>query len=195
MKHSPILSLTVAAALGGSALLAADAPSSGYFDLGKFSPSKSGGEFVEVNVRGSLISMAAKIAEKQEPEAAELLRSIESVRVNVIGLDDSNRGELRSRIDTIRSGLDSEGWERVVTVQQNGDDVGVYTKIRGGESIAGVVVTVLSHEGQAVFVNVVGDIKPERLAELGEKLHIEPLKNVIPGGGRSESKSEAKEKK
>ena len=29
-----------------------------------------------------------------------------------------------------------------------------------------------------MFVNVVGDIKPEQLALLGEKLHIDPLKKI-----------------
>ncbi len=180
------------AAFGTVSLFAADPVSSGFFDFGQFSPPKSGGEFVEVNVKGNLISMAAKIAAKQEPEAAEFLRSIESVRVNVIGLDESNRAEIKNRIDTIRTGLDSAGWERIVTVQQEGEDVGVYTKTHGAEAIAGVVVTVLSGGGQAVLVNVVGNIKPEKLAELGEHLHIKPLKNVIKTATQADEADEKK---
>jgi len=192
MNISPVLSLTLAAGLATTAFAATDAVSPGFFDLGTFSPPKSGGEFVEVNVNGSLLSMAAKIAAKQEPEAAELLKSIELVRVHVIGLDDSNRADIQSRIATLRTGLDAAGWQRVVTVQQKGEDVGVYTKSRGADALAGVVVTVLSGDGKAVFVNVVGDIQPERLAELGAKLHIEPLKAVLDKAGEGSPKAEPK---
>jgi hypothetical protein len=31
---------------------------------------------------------------------------------------------------------------------------------------------------QAVFVNIVGDIKPEQIAMIGERLHIDPLKKI-----------------
>ena len=31
---------------------------------------------------------------------------------------------------------------------------------------------------EAVLINIVGEIKPEKIATLGEKLHIEPLKKA-----------------
>ncbi|HRI16463.1 MAG TPA: DUF4252 domain-containing protein [Verrucomicrobiota bacterium] len=178
MKALNLCSLAVAAGLSLAAACAADAPSPGYFDLGSFAPPKSGGEFVEVNLKGNLLRFAAKVAEQQEPDAADLLKSIESVRVNVVGLDESNRGEIKKRIETLAARLQTEGWERIVTVQKDGEDVGVYTKAGSQDSIAGIVVTVVSHEGQAVFVNVVGELKPEKIAELGERLHISPLKQA-----------------
>lgn len=158
--------------------LRAGTPSPGFVDLGSFSPSSGGGQFVEVNLKGSLLAMAVKIAEAQEPDVAEILHGLESIRVNVVGVNDSNRAELEDRIKTLRSGLATEGWERVVTVQEQKQDVGVFIKTRGEDSIAGVVVTVMDGKDQAVFVNVVGDIKPEKLAELGEHFGIEPLKKL-----------------
>ena len=66
-----------------------------------------------------------------------------------------------------------------MTVQQkDGEDVGVYTKTRGGEALAGLVVTVIDPKGEVVLVNIVGDIRPEQVAILGEKLNIEPLKQI-----------------
>jgi hypothetical protein len=178
MKSLNLCSLVVAAGISLAPVLAADSPSPGYFDLGSFSPPKSGGEFVEVNVKGHLLRFAAKVAEEQEPEAADLLKSIESVRVNVVGLDDSNTTEIKSRVESIAAKLRSENWERVVTVQKDGDDVGVYVKAGANDSISGVVVTVIEKGGQAVFVNVVGDFKPEKLAQLGEHLHLPKLKEA-----------------
>jgi len=152
----------------------------GYVDFGKFTPPASGGEFVEVQINSNLISMAARLTEKSEPEVAELLRGLKLVRVNVIGLNGENRDDMEKRVKTIRSELDGKGWERVVTAQQKGEDVGVYVKTRGQEAVEGIVVTVLAAKGEAVLVNVVGDIKPEKLAVLGDRFNIEPLKKIGP---------------
>jgi hypothetical protein len=156
----------------------AETNSGGYVDLGQFSPPKSGGEFVEVNLKGNLLALATRVAKTQEPEVAQLLEGIESIRVNVIGLNDENRTEIQGRVTSLRTDLGTQGWERVVTVQEEGQDVGVYLKAKGQDAIAGLVVTVLDGKNQAVFVNVVGDIKPEKIAELGEHFHIAPLKKA-----------------
>src|SRR5260370_11862797 len=83
----------------------------GQVDFGKFSPPGAGGEFVEVNLTSSLISLAAKFVEKDEPEVARLLGGLQLVRVTVIGLNDENRGDLEKRTQKIRKELDSKGWE------------------------------------------------------------------------------------
>lgn len=158
--------------------LYADVPASGLVDFGKFTPPSGGGQFVEINVKSGLIGLAARLTEKAEPDVAGLLRGLQSVRVNVIGIDDANRAELGERLAKIRSELDAKGWERIVTVQEKSQEVGVYLKQRGEEAIEGVVVTVVEANKEAVLVNVVGDIRPEQLATVGEKLGIEPLKKV-----------------
>jgi hypothetical protein len=181
MKHaqSPILALTVflTCAGFGVAAVAADNPP-GYVDFGRFSAPASGGEFVEVNVKANLIAMVARLAEKQEPEAAELLRGLQMVRVNVLGLDDENRADVQKRVAKIRSDLDGHGWERVVTSQKKDEDVAIFLKMRGSEAVEGLVVTVVEGNRQAVLVNIVGDIKPEKIAVVGERLNIEPLKKI-----------------
>src|SRR5437867_9795431 len=179
-----ILSLVV------SAGVCAESLPPGQVDFGKFSPPGSGGEFVEVNLSSSLISLAARLVEKEEPDVAHLLKDIQLVRVNVIGLNDENRGELEKRTQKIRKELDTKGWERIVTAQKDDQDVGVYLKTRNKDAVQGVVVLVMEGKKQAVFVNIVGDIKPEQLSLLGEKLHIDPLKKA----GRAVEKAEKAEK-
>jgi len=171
------LGLALAAALTTLSVHAENSPP-GLVDFGKFTASASGREFVEVNVKSNLINMIARLAEKEEPSVAEVLRGLNLVRVNVIGLDDQNRDEVEKRVKAIRAQLDTQGWERVVTAQQKNEDVGVYIKTRGGDAVSGVVVTVLTGGKEAVLVNIVGDIQPEKLALVGERLNIEPLKKL-----------------
>jgi hypothetical protein len=46
----------------------------GQIDFGSFAPPTGGGEFVEVNISSSLISLAARLVEKSEPDVAKLLK-------------------------------------------------------------------------------------------------------------------------
>lgn len=158
-------------------LYAEDLPP-GHVDFGAFSPPGSGGQFVEVNLTSNLISLAARFVENEDADIAKLIKGLHSIRVNVVGLNDQNRGELEERIQSVRQKLSGNGWERIVTAQQEGQDVGVYLKTKNSDTVQGLVVTVIEGKKQAVFVNVVGNIKPEQLSMLGEKFHIEPLKKI-----------------
>jgi hypothetical protein len=150
----------------------------GQVDFGTFTAPAGGGEFVEVNVTSSLISLATKFLEKDQPDVAKVLQGLQLVHVNVIGLNDENRPDIQERVQGIRKDLEAKGWERIVKVQDKGQDVGVYLKTQNKDTVQGLVVVVIDGGKEAVFVNVVGDIKPEQLSMLGEKLHIDPLKKI-----------------
>jgi len=179
MKHilpcllgTAVLPLVLAAPAFGEAL------PPGQVDFGSFTAPSGGGEFVEVNVTSSIITLATKFLEKDQPDVAKVLQGLHLVRVNVVGLNEENRPDMQARVQGIRKDLEAKGWERIVKVQEKDQDVGVYLKTQNKDTVQGLVVVVLDGNKEAVFVNVVGDIKPEQLAMLGEKLHIDPLKKI-----------------
>jgi hypothetical protein len=179
MKRSMIALIgTAMLALSPGLSLKAENLPAGQVDFGKFVPPSNGAEFVEVNLTSSLISLAAQLVEKEDAEVGRLLKSLQSVRVTAIGLNDDNRADLKKRAQKIREELDSKGWERIVTAQKEEQSVGVYLKSRNKDTVEGIVVLATEGNRKAVFVNIVGDIKPEQIARLGEKLHIDPLKKV-----------------
>ena len=155
----------------------AEALPAGQVDFGTLT-SSAGGEFVEVNVTTSLVSLATKFLEKDDPDVAQVLKGLQMIRVNVVGVGDDNRADIEARVQGIRKDLEAKGWERIVKVQEKGQDVGVYLKTQNKDTVQGVVVVVMDGKKEAVFVNVVGDIKPEQLSMLGDKLHIDPLKKI-----------------
>jgi len=154
----------------------ADTKPPGFVDFSKIAE-VAGESTVDVHLKGPLLSMVARIAKDSEGEAAELLRNLKLVRVNVFKVDDRNRAEVQKRVKAVRSEWESQKWEQVVSVREKSDDVGVYLKMKGEESIEGLVVTVMDGKGEAVFVNIVGEIKPEQLSMLADKFHIDPLKD------------------
>lgn len=179
MKTKLSYSLAIAVLAAGVSFNVLAGPPPGQVDFGKFTPPGDDGQFVEIQINSNLLSLAAQVVEKQQPETAKLLRSVQLVHVNVIGLTDENRAELTKRVRQIRHDLDARGWDHNVAVQEKGgQDVGIYTKTRGGEALAGLVITVIDAKDQVVLINIVGDIRPEQVAALGEKLDIDPLKDI-----------------
>ncbi|HEX2855382.1 MAG TPA: DUF4252 domain-containing protein [Opitutaceae bacterium] len=165
------LSLSALGAIGASA-----ADPVALVDFGKLTPSANC-EFVEVNISGPLLKFAATCASKQEPLVAEMLRGLKHVRVNVIGLDDTNRAATTERVTTIRKDLTAQGWTPIVTARGKGtEDVVIFAKMLEDETIDGLVVTVLEAKKQAVLVNIVGQIKADQIASLAEHLNIPELK-------------------
>jgi len=178
MKTMIRYSLAIAVLVAGVSFNVRAGPPPGQVDFGKFTPPDGGGQFVEVQVDSNLLSLAAQVVEKQQPDAAKLLRSVQRVHVNVIGLTDANRAELEQRVRQICSDLEAQGWDHNVAVQHKGQDVGIYTKTRGNEALAGLAITVIDPKDSVVLINIVGDIRPEQVAALGDKLNIKPLKDV-----------------
>ncbi|MBA4137102.1 MAG: hypothetical protein C0518_07280 [Opitutus sp.] len=176
IRHS-FAAAALSCALAASSFAATDEP--GYVDIGKLLPSTKG-EFVEVNLSPALLKFAARIAKHHEPDAAEIVGDIKRIRVNVVDLDDSNRAETIAKIEGVRAQLEEKGWTKMVTVRErdDGDNVAVFAKMRDDESIDGLVVTVINRQGEAVFVNIVGNINPDKIAMLAEKYDIEPLRKV-----------------
>lgn len=181
MKTTLLTTMALSCALAATAF--ARENNRGAIDFGTFDPPEDG-EFVEINVGRGLISMAARLAAESEPEVAEALDGLKSIRVNVIGLNDDNRNEIQERVEEVRQQLDGAGWERLVTVKEGDEDVGISAKLRGEEAIEGVAITVMEGEKQAVFINVVGDVRPEQLAAVAERLHIKPLERIAKEFGQ-----------
>lgn len=162
--------------LGGITLNASEAP--GYVDFGQLTPAASGGEFVEVNIPANLISMVSQLAGQDEPEIGELLGGLTRVRVNVVALDDNNRAQIQDRLAGIREKLTAQEWTKIVTVRNDHDNVDVFLKTKGEEAVEGIVVTVTEGDKKVVLVNIVGNIRPEQVALVGDRLNIEPLKQA-----------------
>jgi hypothetical protein len=177
MKRTLRLLAPCALALLVTAAAAAAEP--GYVDFGKFAGPKKG-EYVEVTLGKGMLKLASLLTRHHHPEAADLISGLTRLRVNVVGLDDGNRDSTTERVKTLRADLAKQGWEQIVTVQgKQAENVAVFVKQRDDEVIDGVVVTVIDErKGEAVFVNIVGKIKPEQIAVLGEHLDLKPLKRI-----------------
>jgi hypothetical protein len=183
MKINRVLSGSFLALGLSLAAYAADNPT-GYFDFGPLPPS-SKGDYVEVNLHPSLLSFAAKLTQESEPDAADVIKGLKQVRVNVVKLDDSNREAVTKVLSGVNGKLTSEGWDHTVSVREHNDsNVDIYVKVRSGDVLDGLVVTVLDGNKEAVFVNIVGEIHPEQIGKIAAKYNIDPLKKFNAKNGK-----------
>lgn len=152
-------------------------PEPGYVDFSPFLPSGQG-RVVDVNLPGALLKFAAHIAQAQEPEVAEVIAGLKSVRVHVVKLDDRNRADTVEKVGAVRRQLDAGGWARIASVREDGkgENVDVHVCQDSDDVIQGLVVTVIDRKGEAVFVNIVGKISANQIAAVADKLNIEPLR-------------------
>jgi len=151
----------------------------GQVDFNSFLPTETG-RVVQITVGPVLLKFAAIVASFQEPEAAKLIRNIKHVRVNIVELDKSNRADAASKIADVKAYLKSEGWEPTVQLREKGqkEAVDVYIKLGTEDTIEGIVVTIIDDNKEAVFVNVVGNIRADQIAALCESLDLDALEDI-----------------
>ena len=131
---------------------------------------------VEINLSASLMKMVGSFAKSEDPEVAEILSNLEFIKVRVYNLN----GEVEkanTTIDTVSNKLRAEKWETLVTVNDNEENqkVRIFSKTTN-DVIDGVVVMVVSPQkeaGEAVFINIVGEIDPNKIAKITDNLNID----------------------
>ena len=141
----------------------------GYVDFGELE-TLFGEPTVQIAVGGSLLNFVSALTSHEDPQAAKLFKRLHGVRVNVF----ENPSMTESAVDhvkSISSSLRQQGWESVVTVNSDDEQLRIFMKFNG-ENVEGITVMALE-EDEAVFVNVIGDLKPDELGKVMENFDID----------------------
>jgi hypothetical protein len=136
-------------------------------------------ESVDITLDGSLLRMAARfLSDKDDPDVAKVKRLLAKLEgVYVRSYQFAEDGEYsRSDVESVRSQLQAPTWGRIVGVRsrRDGNDVDVFLKLPGNGTLGGAVI-IVAEPRQLTFVNVVGTIDPEEVADLGGQFHIPKL--------------------
>ena len=153
--------------LGTVALIASHTVlAQGYFDFGSI-PGISREPSVQVDLNPAMIGFVRESLRAADPEAAEVVSSIENVRVRVYNIVDDT-DELLAFIDDTSGSLERDGWQRAVFIDDDEAKVRVYLKFEGVNA-TGITVMVAGEDDEAVFINVAGLINPTQLGQLAQK--------------------------
>jgi hypothetical protein len=134
---------------------------------------------VEVNLRDPMLGLVSKFISEDDPELRDLIAGLKLVRVRVYDAAAAGMDKLLAAGSEATRQLDADGWERIVRVREDGEHVDVYFKpSKNAEWIEGVLVIAMEAGDEAAFVNIVGTIRPEDVARLGDHMDIDGLDRV-----------------
>jgi hypothetical protein len=153
----------------------------GYVDLASIERSFDTPPKIEVNVRGSLLRLVTEASRREDPALADVLGRLKAVQVRSWDIDASRRDDVERHANAFTQRLSQGGWETVVRVREEGQNVGVFLR-ESGDLISGLTIVVVEY-GEATFVNIVGDIDPSEVGLIGQRFNIDGITNV-PSGQR-----------
>lgn len=137
---------------------------------------------VEVNLRGSLLRLAAAATADDEPELSQMIRELDAVTVRIYPLQSARAG-LDGALSTLTRGLEAEGWYTMVRVRSDPDaiaraepetddgleDVWVFVNDRD-DAFGGLAVVAVDHgEQTATFVHIDGLIDATQIGRLSSR--------------------------
>ena len=141
----------------------------GYVDFGELSDI-FGEPTVQIAVGSSLLGLVGALSAQEDPEAAELFKRLNGVRVNVFEHTEVSEEGIEFVKDA-SSKLSSMGWESVVTVNSEDEQVRIFMKINE-DMVQGITVMVVEAT-EAVFVNVIGDLNPAELEKVMDNFDVD----------------------
>ena len=119
---------------------------------------------VEINLRGAMLRLIAKVTGDEDPEFAQIMDNLEAIRVQVAPVDRLQASDIRKGLDTGVAMLESLGWYRMVLTRDEGEEVHIYGRERDG-SLQGLTVLALEDD-EVIVLNLVGRIDPDQLGSL-----------------------------
>ncbi len=140
----------------------------GYVDFGDLSATY-GEPKITINLGGTMLNFVGMMSSSESPETSEMISKLKGIRVQIYSLDE-NVDAARDQFGKTKSSLKSSGWEPIVQVNEDDEQVLVYMKAIDG-NMEGMTVMVVDDE-EAVFVNVIGQLNPAELAQVMDKFDV-----------------------
>jgi hypothetical protein len=147
-------------------------------------------ESVDVTLDGPLLKLAARfLSDKDDEDVAKVRRIVAKLEgVYVRSYQFAEEGEYsRADVEAVRAQLQAPVWSRIVGVRsrRSNGDVDVFLKTPGNNQLGGVVI-ICAEARELTFVNIVGTISPEDVADLSGEFHIPKLHGSFSTRGRDD---------
>ena len=140
----------------------------GYVDFGDLSATY-GEPKITINLGGTMLNFVGMMSSSESPETSDLISKLKGIRVQIYSLDEGTDAA-KDQFSKTKSSLRSSGWEPIVQVNEDDEQVLVYMKMIEGH-MEGMTVMVVDDE-EAVFVNVIGQLNPAELAKVMDRFDV-----------------------
>ena len=164
-----VLALACVTLLIGACGITAPKSNDGYADLESLGM-RDTDRVMSLSIGPTLLHFAARFMD-DEPETRDLLRSLDGVRIRIYEID-GDAGRVAQRIYRMSEHLQEDGWEPVLLVREQDEEVHMLMRMVNGH-ISGMIVLVSDGESEAVIVNLMGEIRPEQFGDVMVALEVD----------------------
>ena len=141
----------------------------GYVNFGDLSATY-GEPKITINLGGTMLNFVGMMSSAESPETSQLISKLKGIRVQIYNTDD-NTDAAKDQFKKVKSDIKSSGWEPIVQVNEEDEQVLVYMKMKG-DNMEGMTVMVVDDE-EAVFVNIIGQLNPTELGRVMESFDVD----------------------
>ncbi len=117
---------------------------------------------VEVNLPAKLINLVTKSVSDQ-PEVVELIQMLDGIYVRTY---DRATIDEKKLVNYFQDSVKKDQWELLVKIQENNETVEIHLLFDEDKVYGIFAIVIAKRSGEATFVNIVGEIAPERVEEL-----------------------------
>jgi len=162
------------------ATIPVEAQGLGYYPVEELGILDPGNLEVDINLEGSTLQIAAGAMQDQDPRIKELVTGLSRVRVQVGHAEGLDPAMVADRIAGAADQLESQGWTRIISVEDGSEKVYVYSIDGSDGTIAGLTALVSDGGEEVVVANIAGNIDPVLLGSAISNMHNMDLSQFIP---------------
>jgi len=141
----------------------------GYVEFGDLSAAY-GEPKITINLGGTMLNFVGMMSSAESPETSELISKLKGIRVQMYAMEE-NADAAKKQFGEVKGNLKSSGWEPIVQINEEDEQVLIYMKMDGG-NMEGMTVMVVDEE-EVVFVNIIGQLNPAELGKVMESLDMD----------------------
>jgi len=134
----------------------------GYIDFGDLSATY-GEPSISINIGGTLLQFVGMMSENSDPEAAQIMSELKGVRVFGYPIE-QDPAVARDKFTEVKSTLKTKGWEPVVQINEDDEQVLIYMKLN--ESVMEGMTVMTVDEEEVMFINIIGKLDPKQIGKV-----------------------------
>ncbi|WP_404420793.1 DUF4252 domain-containing protein [Nibricoccus sp. IMCC34717] len=138
---------------------------------------------VSVDLGPALLGFVGTCAKAKDGEAADVIKTLKSVRVKVYEFDgtETSMAEIQKQVRAQSSVTLDSAWSQIVSVNKPGEAlVDIHVRMKNAEEVGGVVAAIASHDKKGVLIEIEGDIRADQVEKLVRRIPSQGLPGLAP---------------
>lgn len=134
---------------------------------------------VHVSIKDAMLRLVAAASKESEPELAQMIEGLRAIEVRVFEVTDDSAATVRTTIAETANRLKKRGWDPAVDIRMDNKQGFLYFRFDGDRPV-GLAGMFVEAGGEAMFVNIVGEIDPTLVGKLAARFNLTVLGEVLP---------------